>query len=171
MGRAATRECILSGLVSAQKGAQKTKRYQKTPLDRAAQDQVKRKHRGVGKEDRNWRHDPPWYRQGPGRRSRPAGRRSGSRNSGGRKEPRRANPQGLKGTLATSTKVKGGRPDGGRGGRNEIAEQGCRIRQGPGEKVEGGKKASAGTGSGGRLDWTLGQVDRRYKTGRGGRIG
>ena len=51
--------------------------------------------------------------------------------------------------------VKGGRPDGVRGGRIGIAERGCRGQQGPGEQVEGGKTASAGraaeSGGNGRL--------------------
>ena len=51
--------------------------------------------------------------------------------------------------------VKGGRPDGVRGGRIGIAERGCRGQQGPGEQVEGGKTASAGraaeSGRNGRL--------------------
>ena len=34
---------------------------------------------------------------------------------------------------------KGGRPDGGRGGRNGLAEWVCIGRQGPGEQFEGGK--------------------------------
>ena len=39
--------------------------------------------------------------------------------------------------------AKGGRIDGGRGVRNRLAAQGCRVREGPGEKVESGKTASA----------------------------
>ena len=82
-------------LVGARKVSHKTTNNQKTPIDGAAQERVKRKHdRGV-QEDRNWRHDPPQDRQGPGRRSRLAGERSGSRNGGGRTEHRRANPQGF----------------------------------------------------------------------------
>ena len=60
-------------LVSAQKGAQKTTNYQKKPRDGVAQERGRRKHGGGGQEDRNWRHDPPRDRQGPGCRSRPAG--------------------------------------------------------------------------------------------------
>ena len=60
-------------LVSAQKGAQKTKKHLKTPGYRAEQEQVRRKHDGGGQEARDWRHDPPRDRQGPGRRLRLAG--------------------------------------------------------------------------------------------------
>ena len=86
-------------LVGAQKGAHKTIKYQKTPRDWAAQERVKTNRGGGGQEARNWRHNPPWDRQGMGRWSRLTGGRSGSRNGGGRTEPRRANPQGLTGTL------------------------------------------------------------------------
>ena len=86
-------------------------------------------------------------------------------------EPRRANPQVLTWVLATSGAEKGVLPDRGRGGRNGLVVRGCRGRQGPGEKVEGGKTASAGTVSRVRREWTLVQVDRRSSTGRGWRIG
>ena len=81
------------------KGARKTKNYQKKPRDGAEQDQVKRKHGRGGQEDRNWRHNSPQDRQGPGCRLRPSGWRSGSRNGVRRTEPRRLKPQGLKGAL------------------------------------------------------------------------
>ena len=40
-------------------------------------------------------------------------------------EPRRTNPQGLTGTLATPRAAKGGRLDGGRGDLNGLAARGC----------------------------------------------
>ena len=43
---------------------------------------------------------------------------------------------------------------------------GYRGQEGPGEQVKGRKTASAGTGGGGREEWTLVQVDRQSKTGR-----
>ena len=44
----------------------------------------------------------------------------GSRNCGGRTEPRREYPQGSTRTLETSTVAKGGQPDGGQGGINRL---------------------------------------------------
>ena len=67
--------------------------------------------------------------------------------------------------------AKGVRMDGGRGGRNVLTARGCRFRQGPGEQVEGDKTASAETDGGGWRYWILVQVDRRYKTRIGRRIG
>ena len=46
--------------------------------------------------------------------------------------------------LATSRAAKGGRPDGGRYGRNRLVARGCKGQQRPGEQVKGGKSASAG---------------------------
>ena len=99
-------------LVSAQKSAQKTKKYQNRPRDGAAKEWVKSNHAGGGKETRNWRHDPPWYRQVPECMSRTAGGTSGLRNGGGRAASRRENPQGLPGMLSTLRAEKGGRTDG-----------------------------------------------------------
>ena len=81
-----------------------------------AKEQGSRNHGGEVQEFKNWRHDPPRYWKGTGHRSRPTGVRSGLRNGGGRKKPRRANSQGLTGTLEMLRSAKGGRPDGGRGG-------------------------------------------------------
>ena len=89
------------------------------------------------------------------------------RNGGGRTESRRENLQGLTGTLSTKREKKGGILDGGRGCRNRLAARGRRDQQGPGEKAEGRKTVSAGTGGGGRREWTFAQVDRWSKTGRG----
>ena len=46
-------------LVGAQKGAQKTTKYQKTSRDGAAQERVKTNRGGGGQEDRKWRQPPP----------------------------------------------------------------------------------------------------------------
>ena len=43
-----------------------------------------------------------------------------------------------------SRAAKGGLPDGVRDNRNGLVARGCRVRQGPGEQVEGIKTASAG---------------------------
>ena len=91
-------------------------------------------------------------RQGPGRRSRPIGGRSGLRNDIGRTEPRRVNPQGLTGALSTSRSAKGERSDRRRGAQNRLAEQVCLVQQGLGEQVEDINTVSAGTGSVGRLE-------------------
>ena len=88
-------------LIDAQKGAQKKTNHQKTPKDRAAQERAMKKDYGRGQESRDWIHTPPQDRQVLGRRLKLAGGRSGSRNGGGRMEPRREHPQGLTGTLAT----------------------------------------------------------------------
>ena len=95
-------------LVNAQKGAQKTTQYQKKPRDGAEQERARRKHCGGGKETRNWRHNSPRDRQGPGRWSRLAGGSSGSRNVGRRTEPRQDNPQGLTVTPPCQGQRKGG---------------------------------------------------------------
>ena len=47
-------------------------------------------------------------------------------------------------TLAILRAEKEGKIDGGRGGRNRLALQVCRGREGPGEQVEGNKTARAG---------------------------
>ena len=71
------------------------------------------------------------------------------------------NPLGLTGVLATS--------------KEEAKETGSRrsyrVRQGPGEQVEGGKTESAETDGVGRREWNLVQLDMRYNTGRGEIIG
>ena len=69
-------------------------------------------------------------------------------NGGGRTEHRRDNPRGSSGTLATPREAKGGKTNGGRGGRNRLAARGFRGKEGPGKQVEGVKTASAGTGNG-----------------------
>ena len=50
----------------------------------------------------------------------------------------------MTGALAKLRAAKGGKPDGGKDIRNRLVVRGCMGRQGPGEKVEGGKTASAG---------------------------
>ena len=56
---------------------------------------------------------------------------------------------------------KGGRTDGGRDGRNRLVARGCGGREVPGgEQVEGSTTESAVTGSGGRRNWMLFQVNR-----------
>ena len=57
-----------------------------------------------------------------------------------------------------------------RGGRNRLAARGYRGRGGAGEHVEGGNKASADTGGGGRREWTLVQVESCFKTRREGGV-
>ena len=51
--------------------------------------------------------------------------------------------------------AKGGQTDGERVGRNVIAARSCMVQEGTGEQVKGSKAASAGTGGGGRREWTL----------------
>ena len=58
-------------------------------------------------------------------------------------EPRIEHTHGSSGTPAMSRTANGGRSDGVRGGRNRLAAEGCRGREGPGEKVVGGKTVSA----------------------------
>ena len=81
-------------------------------------------------------------------------------------EHRRDHPYGLSETLAMSREVRGGHPDVGRGNRNKLAARGCRVKEGPGEQVEGSKIASARTGGGGQREWTFVQVDRIFHTRR-----
>ena len=131
---------------------------------------MERKHGRVGHEARNWRHNPLQDRQGLGHRLKTAGGRSGLKNGVIKMEPIRANPQVFTGTLSMSMAEKGERPDGGRGGKNRLLAQGFRAQQGTGEQVEGVNTERVGTVSGGRRECTLVQVDRRSKTGRGGRI-
>ena len=59
-------------LVSSQKSAQTKTNHQKTPIYGAAQERLRMKNNGGGKEARDWRHNPPWYWQGQGRRLRMA---------------------------------------------------------------------------------------------------
>ena len=126
-------------LVSAKKGTQKTTNYHKKPGDGEAHERARRKYDGGGQGARTWGNKSSWDRQGTGRRSRPSGGRSGSKNGVRRTKPRKGEPTGVESDATTSRAAKGGKPDGGRGNRNEITTQGCRGRQGPGEQVEGSK--------------------------------
>ena len=93
-----------------------------------------------------WRHKPPLGPEGtrPVVRSR-RGEGVVQEMAGGRMKPRRNNPQGLKGELATTSRAeKGGQPEGGRGGRNGLAARGCRGCHGPVDQFEGGKTVSSG---------------------------
>ena len=63
-------------------------------------------------------------------------------------EPRKDHPQGSSKTIVMLRAKKGGLIDGGGGGTNMIAEQGCRGRGGPRDQVEGGNTASVGTSGG-----------------------
>ena len=96
---------------------------------------MKRKHGGGGQETRTGGTTPLGTRRDQARGRGWKGGGSGYRNGGGRTQPRRENPQGLTGALATSREAKGGRQDGGRGGENGLAAEGCRGRYGPGEQV------------------------------------
>ena len=80
---------------------------------------------------------------------------SGSRNDGGRTEPRREYSQGLTGKLATLRATKGGQLDGRRGDRNGHVEQGLHGPRGTWGTCQGRKYRECRMGSGGRQKWTL----------------
>ena len=76
-----------------------------------------------------------------------------------RAEPRRDQPQGTSGILATSRADKGGVTHKGGGGRNRPVAQGFRGQEGPGDQVKDNNTASAGRvveaeGSGLLSRWT-----------------
>ena len=102
-------------LVGAQMGARNKKKHQKTPRDGSAQEQVRRKQNGGGKDSRDWIHNPAWDRQGLSHRLRPAGGGGGggggSRNGGGSLEPRREHPQGSTEKLVALRASKRGQTD------------------------------------------------------------
>ena len=150
MERATAREWRHPGLSSARKRVPIRQKKQKTLRYGLAKERVKRKHYGGGQEDKECKHNPLQYRQGPGHRLSPSRGSSGSINGGGRTIPRRYNPQGFKGMLATLRVDKGGQLEGVRGSRNRLAARVCMGQEGPREQVEGGKTASIGTGDGGR---------------------
>ena len=56
-------------------------------------------------------------------------------------------------------------------GRNGLAAQGCRGRQGPGEQVKGGKTASAGMGGGGQREWKISRWTGSPRPEEGGELG
>ena len=76
-------------------------------------------------------------------------------NGGGWIEPRREHPQGLTGALATLRSEKGGQLGGGQVVRNMLLVRGYMGWEGLGEKVEGDKTESVGTGSGDQREWAL----------------
>ena len=128
---------------------------QKTSRDRAAQERVERKHNRGGQEVRTGDKTPLSTGREQAHRLRPAGG-GGWFDKWRRKDViQKREPTGVDRDATTSRAEKGGRPDRGRGGRNNLAAQGCRCQQGPGEKVEGGKTASEGraveAGRNGRL--------------------
>ena len=114
-------------LFSAQKGAQKTTKYQKIPRDGAAQERFRRKHDRGGHEAKTGGTTPLGIVRDRATGQVRQGGRIGQRDGGGRTDTKGDNPQGLTGTLATSREAKGGRPDGGRGGRNGLAAQERRV--------------------------------------------
>ena len=99
------------------KGQSEDYNYHKTPGYGVAQERVGSNHDVGGQEASDWRHNPHQDRHGPGRRSSPEGGRGGLRNGGGNAEPIRENPKGLTGALSISRAMKGGRTEGGKGGR------------------------------------------------------
>ena len=54
--------------VSVKKGAHQKTKIQNTPRDSAAQEQASSKHSRRGQDARDWIHETPWDRKGPGRR-------------------------------------------------------------------------------------------------------
>ena len=111
-------------LVSAQKGAQKTTNYQKTPRDWESQERLKRKNGGGRQEARNWRQDPPRDRQRPGCRLIPEGKGSGLSKCRGMDRTKKGVPTGVNRDVSGVEGGNGGQTDGGRCGRS-ITQRGA----------------------------------------------